>query len=117
MTVIAYDQGVPSLSSTAKLWITVSDTNDIVPEFPKSVYTLEVAESTKPGESIFQINAGTGPFRYYLKNKDEIDTFIIEELSGHIVLTKPLDSVHRSHYKLEVISSDDANPPKSDSTE
>lgn len=47
----------------AKLWVTVADTNDHVPDFAKAVYTLEVAENAKPGDTVFTLNAGDGPFK------------------------------------------------------
>lgn len=64
ITIIAYDRGLPSLHSTAKLWITVADMNDDVPNFAKAVYTLEVAENAKLGDTIFALNAGKGNFKY-----------------------------------------------------
>lgn len=64
ITIIAYDRGTPSLSSMAKLWITVADMNDAVPNFAKAVYTLEVAENAKLGDTIFVLNAGKGAFKY-----------------------------------------------------
>lgn len=69
MTVIAYDQGKPSLSATAKLWVTVTDRNDVIPDFAKSVYTLEVAENTKVGDVVFTLDAGSGNFHYSLVSK------------------------------------------------
>lgn len=64
ITIIAYDRGTPSLHSSAKLWITVADMNDAVPNFSKAVYTIEVAESAKLGETIYVLNAGKGQFKY-----------------------------------------------------
>ena len=66
ITVIAYDRGNPSLSSSAKLWVTVADTPDSVPDFSKAVYTVEVAENAKPGDIIYKLDAGEGPFKYSL---------------------------------------------------
>lgn len=66
ITVIAYDKGNPSLSSAAKLWVTVADTPDSVPDFSKAVYTVEVAENAKPGDIVYKLDAGDGPFKYYL---------------------------------------------------
>ncbi|KAG0424080.1 hypothetical protein HPB47_000170 [Ixodes persulcatus] len=70
MTVIAYDQGKPSMSAMAKLWVTVTDRNDVVPEFPKSVYTLEVAENTRVGDVVYTLDAGPGNFLYTLDKAD-----------------------------------------------
>ncbi|CAG2120267.1 unnamed protein product, partial [Medioppia subpectinata] len=117
ITVIAYDKGSPSLSSVAKLWVTVADTSDSVPDFAKAVYTLEVAENAKPGDTVFTMNAGDGPFKYTLLNSDEMKTFSIEQSNGRVKLTKALDSVHRNHYRLLVKAEDDSEPPKSDTTE
>lgn len=69
MTVIAYDQGKPSMSAMAKLWVTVTDRNDVVPEFPKSVYTLEVAENTRVGDVVYTLDAGPGNFLYTLDSE------------------------------------------------
>nr|XP_027203228.1 protocadherin Fat 4-like [Dermatophagoides pteronyssinus] len=118
ITVIAYDKGTPSLSSTAKLWVTVADTPDSVPDFSKAVYTVEVAENAKPGDIVYKLDAGDGPFKYYLLNSDEIDTFSVDKNSGKIKLVKPLDSNYRNHYRLIVKSEDsDGEPPKSDTAE
>lgn len=71
ITVIAYDKGTPSLQSSAKLWVTVADTNDAVPDFAKAVYTIEVAESAKPGDTVFTLDAGVGNFKYSLTGKSQ----------------------------------------------
>lgn len=72
ITIIAYDRGRPSLSSVAKLWVTVADTNDAVPDFSKAVYTLEVAENAKPGDTVFTLSAGEGPFKYSLLSEYQL---------------------------------------------
>ncbi|XP_064457801.1 protocadherin Fat 3-like [Ornithodoros turicata] len=117
MTVIAYDQGKPSLTAMAKLWVTVTDRNDVIPEFPKSVYTLEVAENTRVGDVVYTLDAGQGNFHYKLDNANEVDTFRVEPSTGEIRLSKALDSLHQSHYKLSVSATDNGDPPKSDHAE
>lgn len=139
ITIIAYDRGSPSLHSTAKLWITVADMNDAVPNFAKAVYTLEVAENAKLGDTIFILNAGKGAFKYSWLNPssssssglsssnglnqysgqqdDGTDTFTIEPTTGHIKLARPLDSVQRNHYRLMVKAQDESEPPKYDTAE
>lgn len=117
MTVVAYDQGKPSMSATAKLWVTVTDRNDVVPEFPKSVYTLEVAENTRVSDVVYTLDAGPGNFLYTLDNPNEVDTFSVEPNTGEIRLAKALDSIHQSHYRLVVSATDDGDPPKSDHAE
>ncbi|GFT43262.1 protocadherin Fat 4 [Trichonephila clavipes] len=95
MTVIAYDQGTPSLSSTANLWVTVADTNDAVPEFLKAVYTLEVAKVRQSGVTVFKLDAEKGDFKCALLNTDEIDAFDVDTSTGDIQSVKALDSVNR----------------------
>ncbi|GFY46995.1 cadherin-89D [Trichonephila inaurata madagascariensis] len=63
ITVFAYGQGKKSLSSKAKLWVTVADTNDAVPEFSKAVYTLEVAKIRHTSETVFKLYAVKGDFK------------------------------------------------------
>lgn len=46
-----------------------------------------------------------------------MDTFLVEASNGRVKLSKPLDSVHRNHYKLLVKAEDDSEPPKSDVAE
>ncbi|RWS30694.1 protocadherin Fat 4-like protein, partial [Leptotrombidium deliense] len=98
ITVIAYDKGNPSLSSIAKLWVTVADTNDAVPDFAKAIYTLEVAENAKPDEG-------------------EMETFAVDANTGRVKLAQPLDSVQRNHYRLKVKAEDSSDPPKYDTAE
>lgn len=128
ITIIAYDRGTPSLHSSAKLWITVADMNDAVPNFAKAVYTLEVAENAKLGDTIFMLNAGKGAFKYSWlsgvgstlssnQDQDGSDTFTIEPNTGHIKLARPLDSVQRNHYRLMVRAQDESEPPKFDTAE
>jgi len=118
ISIIAYDRGTPSLSSVAKLWVTVADTNDAVPDFSKAVYTIEVAENARPGDSVFTLNAGEGRFMYSLLNSAEVDgAFTIEASKGRVKLAKPLDSAQRNHYRLVVRAEDDSDPPKFDVAE
>ena len=55
--------------------MTVADTSDSVPDFAKAVYTVEVAENAKPGDTVFTMNAGEGPFKYTLISQLSITFF------------------------------------------
>ncbi|KAG9511249.1 Cadherin-89D, partial [Fragariocoptes setiger] len=109
----------PSLSSSAKLWITVADMNDAVPNFAKAVYTLEVAENAKLGDTVFVMNAGKGAFKYswHANDSGATDTFTLDATSGAIKLAALLDSVQRNHYRLTVRAQDESDPPKFDTAE
>ena len=128
ITVIAYDKGTNSLSSTAKLWVTVSDVPDAVPDFPKAIYTIEVAESALIDQTIYTMDAGVGAKKYILiaeenkvlENNHEAQkqaTFSIDRQTGEIKLKKQLDSSQKNHYRLTVRAEDDSDPPKADTAE
>ncbi|GAB6027814.1 hypothetical protein CHUAL_002044 [Chamberlinius hualienensis] len=117
ITVIAYDSGEPSLSSTAMLHIKVVDTVDIVPNFVKSVFTLEVAENTSPGSVVYKLYSGSSRFTYGTEDGDEDSTFAVDNRTGEITLLKHLDSERRSNYKLKILSRDNTVPvPNEDRT-
>lgn len=46
-----------------------------------------------------------------------MDTFSVEASNGKVKLARPLDSAHRSHYRLVVKAEDDSEPPKYDTAE
>ncbi|XP_013791225.1 protein dachsous-like, partial [Limulus polyphemus] len=118
ITVIAYDHGNPSQSSSVKLLVNVIDTEDIAPEFEKSVYTLEVAESSKVGKVIFRLNAGERKFRYLLSGDQQVtETFGVDEVTGEVRILKALKNSFQSHYRLHVVAVDNSDPPKSDKTQ
>lgn len=54
-----------------------------------------------------------------LKSEDaaQMDTFSVEASNGKVKLARPLDSAHRSHYRLVVKAEDDSEPPKFDTAE
>lgn len=54
-----------------------------------------------------------------MKSEDaaQMDTFSVEASNGKVKLARPLDSAHRSHYRLVVKAEDDSEPPKFDTAE
>uniref|UniRef100_A0A670XVC6 Cadherin domain-containing protein n=1 Tax=Pseudonaja textilis TaxID=8673 RepID=A0A670XVC6_PSETE len=57
MVVTVEDQGVPPLSSSLTLLVSISDINDNVPAFTKPSYTVFVKENNPPGAHIFTVSA------------------------------------------------------------
>lgn len=57
MTVTATDNGIPSLSTTAKLLINVVDANDNEPVFSKDSYEFNVEENQNIGAIVGKIGA------------------------------------------------------------
>lgn len=59
-TVIAYDSGVPQLSTTAKVTVTVINVNDQDPKFEKELYNATVKENSPPGTRVTVVKATDG---------------------------------------------------------
>ncbi|XP_014350993.1 protocadherin-10-like [Latimeria chalumnae] len=57
ITILATDYGFPSLSSSARIQVTILDINDNPPHFHQSFYTIYVKENNVPGTSIFTVSA------------------------------------------------------------
>ena len=56
-TVVAYDTGVPQLSSFAKVTVTIINVNDEDPKFEKEIYNATVKENSPPGTRITVVKA------------------------------------------------------------
>lgn len=56
LTVVATDKGVPPLSATATLLVTIHDVNDNEPIFDQSFYNVTVAENEAKGCSILKVS-------------------------------------------------------------
>ncbi|XP_062870798.1 cadherin-23-like [Trichomycterus rosablanca] len=57
ITVTCFDEGVPSLSSSASLRLHISDVNDNAPVFERNNYESYVVENNTPGLSILKLKA------------------------------------------------------------
>lgn len=57
VVVQATDHGLPRLSSTQSLTVSVLDVNDRAPSFERSVYYATVTENRDPGELVTQVTA------------------------------------------------------------
>ncbi|XP_040200847.1 protocadherin gamma-C5-like isoform X25 [Rana temporaria] len=58
ITLIASDQGSPSLSSQTTIIITISDVNDNPPAFLQTVYNAFISENNEPGRLLCTVSAG-----------------------------------------------------------
>jgi hypothetical protein len=54
---LAIDEGVPSLTGTTTVTITVGDVNDGRPEFTQDFYSLEIASDEDIGHLLVTLNA------------------------------------------------------------
>lgn len=56
-TLVAYDSGVPQLSSSAAVFVEVVNINDERPEFSADLYNATVEEHSTPGTSVLNVSA------------------------------------------------------------
>lgn len=121
LSLIAKDNGNPSLNSTVPITITVLDLNDNSPKFTQNKYTKEVHEGTRPNSVVATVKAtdpdkdDNGNVKYSLLNARGV--FSINRDSGDIRLITPLDFENDAQHEFHLIvrASDGGKPPKSSS--
>ncbi|XP_058828867.1 fat-like cadherin-related tumor suppressor homolog isoform X4 [Topomyia yanbarensis] len=91
-TVIASDKGVPSLSSTAHVWVSVMDMNDNPPKFEQPSYTCVLSEHATRGQFVTVVSASDPDYidhdrlTYSIAQGNELQTYDINPVSGIITL-------------------------------
>lgn len=115
--VVARDQGTPQKSSTAQVIVGITDQNDEKPEFTDFKYSFGVYENQVVGTDVGHVTAtdkDSGPYQdieYAIYSPDVSDTFVIDDLTGHITTVRVLDREQKDVYVLTVTAS---NPGFSD---
>ncbi|XP_026328508.1 protocadherin-like wing polarity protein stan isoform X2 [Hyposmocoma kahamanoa] len=122
LTVTARDGGVPSLSDTTDVEISVVDVNDNEPVFKQQIYSSSIMEDALVGTSVIQVSATdadvglNGRVHYELDQKDkEEGSFVIDSASGVIRTNKALDRESVATYDLKALAIDGGTPPQSSS--
>ncbi|XP_043928134.1 protocadherin Fat 3 isoform X2 [Protopterus annectens] len=106
LTVKATDQGVPSLSGTTVVRVSVTMSDNARPKFPQKEYQAEVNENVSIGTSVFIIYAvSQSTVIYELKDGNVEGAFTINPYSGVVTTQKPLDYERISSYQLVVQAS------------
>lgn len=91
-TVIATDKGVPSLSSTAHVWVTVLDMNDNPPKFEQPSYSCGLSEHANRGQFVTVVSASDPDYVdhdnlvYTIAQGNDLQTYSIDPASGIITL-------------------------------
>ncbi|XP_029049380.1 cadherin-87A [Osmia bicornis bicornis] len=113
--VVAYDSGVPQLSATAKVTITVINVNDENPRFEKELYNASVEENSPAGTHVITVKAtdgDEGPFGVvnYSLIGDHAADFNIGHDTGEITVGSAtvLDREMTSKITITVLASDGA---------
>ncbi|XP_077449680.1 cadherin EGF LAG seven-pass G-type receptor 1 isoform X2 [Stigmatopora argus] len=108
----ARDHGVPVMSSSAGVSITVLDVNDNVPTFTEKVYSLKINEDAVVGTSVLTVTAHdrdvNSVVTYQISSGNTRNRFAITSQSGGglVTLALPLDYKQERQYVLTVTASD-----------
>uniref|UniRef100_A0A182YNX1 Uncharacterized protein n=1 Tax=Anopheles stephensi TaxID=30069 RepID=A0A182YNX1_ANOST len=91
-TVVASDKGVPSLSSTAHVWVSVMDMNDNPPKFEQPSYSCVLSEHASRGQFVTVVSASDPDYIdhdrlvYTIAQGNELQTYGIDPVTGIITL-------------------------------
>ena len=113
VVVIASDMGVPQLSSSTTVRISIQDINDNEPIFEKTFYNASLKENERVGLCFLKVKA-TDPdcginsvVRYKIGEAANVaGKFRIKPSSGEICLDSALDHERESSYDLTVVATD-----------
>ncbi|XP_050707145.1 fat-like cadherin-related tumor suppressor homolog [Eriocheir sinensis] len=115
-TVVATDGGVPPLSATALVNLTITDVNDNSPVFTLPTYTATVREDALQGASVVQVSASdvdhgvNSLVCYSIKAGNEDHCFTIDDDTGIITVIKKLDREKVTKYQLTLGARDLGTP-------
>ncbi|KAI6650765.1 protocadherin Fat 4-like [Oopsacas minuta] len=110
LTVVAVDNGRPSMTSSAQLIVNVTDENDNIPIFSLTNYTAVVCENTPLNTTILQVEASDrdsgsfGEVQYYITPSHV--PFSISPISGIIWLSGTIDFENVNTYSVNVSAVD-----------
>lgn len=110
LKVIARDQSVLPLSSTATIYLTVDDINDNVPIFYPQMYFANVLKSATSGTKVVKVTAmdpdlGAGGRIYYTFKNDHRE-FVLDTNSGWISTTYEFENSPLQEHTLEITCRD-----------
>lgn len=112
LNITVYDLGFPQTSTWKLLAVNVLDANDNPPVFSQPRYVVNIPENTEVDKSIFKVTAvdldseDNGAFKYSLLSFT--DLFKIDEVTGVVKVTGPLDRETFSRYDLTIEARDQA---------
>ncbi|XP_063862581.1 fat-like cadherin-related tumor suppressor homolog isoform X4 [Scylla paramamosain] len=119
LTVRAIDQGVPPLSSTTQLTVTVSDVNDNAPEFVRKLHEITVKENTPLGTEVLRVMATSrdiginAEISYSLQHTTREKYLHIHPKTGVISIGGEVDFERVQQVVATIVATDGGTPPLS----
>uniref|UniRef100_A0A8C0VNE4 Cadherin EGF LAG seven-pass G-type receptor 3 n=1 Tax=Cyanistes caeruleus TaxID=156563 RepID=A0A8C0VNE4_CYACU len=124
LVVEANDQGREPgpRSATVKVYITVLDENDNIPQFSEKRYIVQVREDIRPHTEILRVTAtdldkdNNALVHYNIISGNSRGQFSIDSVTGEIQVVAPLDFEVEREYALRIRAQDAGRPPLSNNT-
>ncbi|XP_041081369.1 cadherin EGF LAG seven-pass G-type receptor 3-like, partial [Polyodon spathula] len=124
LVVEASDQGREPgpRSANVKVFITVLDENDNVPQFSEKRYVVQVREDVRLHSEILRVSAtdldkdSNALLHYNIISGNSRGQFSIDSVTGEIQVVAPLDFEVEREYALRVRAQDAGRPPLSNNT-
>ncbi|KAI5940868.1 Protocadherin-23 [Manis javanica] len=122
LTLLARDDGIPALSSSQTLTITVLDVNDESPVFKQDLYEALVKENQNPGEFVTRIEAVdrdsgiNSKFQFEIMPGAAFGLFKVNSDTGEVVTAVTLDREVQEVFTLRVLARDGGIPSLSGTT-
>ena len=118
ITIIATDDGIPVLNSSAELMIHILDINDNTPVFTQSIYKAALFENSDHGTEVLTVYASDNDIdenaQLSFSISEEVhDIFTINSSTGFLMLVGELDYENTHNYSFDVMVTDHGNPPLS----
>lgn len=109
--VIARDQGIPPQSSTATVYLTVTDENDNNPELYPQKYFSALPEDSKPGTSVVKVIAtdkdeGENAMVTFKLESGGDNLFSVDKWTGVITLRESLNVSSKHLFRLNISAQD-----------
>ncbi|XP_061607074.1 protocadherin-16-like isoform X2 [Phyllopteryx taeniolatus] len=111
LEVTATDRGGPALSTVVTVKIRVLDVNDNNPVFGRSSYNADVSEDAAEGSQVLMVSATdadddvNGKVVYFLSHEAH-GAFAVDEQTGRITTSAPLDREKQASYSFQVFAAD-----------
>ena len=113
LMLVAYDGGVPALSTSLLVIVNVDDANDNRPVFDRPEYDVTLPETSQVGTEVavlLAVDADVGAngrvtYRFSERGRGRED-FRLDERSGVVVVGRRLDFARQSEYRLGVLAED-----------
>ena len=119
LRVYVSDNGIPSLSASATLVVTITDTNDNDPVFSETSYSATLPENSLTGEVVLVVNAtdadstSNADITYSITQDSSPGSLTINPLSGSVLLIGSLDYESVPDIRLVVQARDGGTPSRS----